>query len=320
MTVMGWDLTPSMVGLEGAGVDRSELTEYTGPYPIPNGVNLDRRIFRGPVVLSGNNVISRSLWEPLGSTNGVSLCYTLDRDGSLAGVPEVPVDQTSVVDCEFSGAALQLTGDSLAHAQGFMAAYWGAGIIERSWIHHMGAGIGIVNGGQLVDLVVRHNVITDIIMYGDYFLPNGQPSGTANHTSCFSIRGMDRSVRPDRLALVENNRFELLTGNASGPFTCYGQNGRTTGVVARHNLIIGNNYSFNITPGPLAPPDGIIEDLVIYNNRLLPGPDHAPGYHQGLGDNPIFHENYRWDPNAVDDRGEAIPNVGTFALPSWAPA
>ncbi len=315
LSLPGWNLTSSDIGLVGAGVDRrltsegGDLTLYTGPLVIPANTTLDRYLFRGPVRIINPNVrIQRSLFAPLGGV-GIPLIECRNRD------IWVPSAYPSVVsDCEITG---EFTATQEQRA--FLSGWWGPGTLQRTYVHRLGGGIACYGVGTELDILIEDNVIGDPAATGDYNLATN-PSGsftndmqgwgpwqtTGNHSSCGTFRDFSLATRPDRVAIVRRNRFFDTGPNASGPFTLYGQEGRIDGnIFFEQNLFSGNNWKVNIAPNNPNP----IANLSFIDNRFERNPDPTsfhPGWVSQGVPGMVFSNNYVLDRSQAQERGSLI--------------
>jgi hypothetical protein len=286
LTIVGWNLTPADIGLAGAGVDRSELTVYNGPFRIPAGTTLDRYLFRGSVnVHNGNIVISRSLFEPLTRCD-LPLVEAMFRD---TWTP--PTLSHTVFNCEFSGEAMDTQRN-----RAFLSAWFGPGVAQRNYVHHMGGGLACYNAGTLVDLLVENNYVDDVQGFGD-------PATTGNHSSCMTFRDFTRAVRADRSGIVRRNFFRDTSPNASGSFTIYGQQGITDGVVISENLFAGNNWNVILDANNPHP----IRNLTFTNNRFDPSVSSFGPYVNQGATNVTLTSNNRLNRANAEERGAAVP-------------
>lgn len=87
----GWELTGSMVGLDGLGIDGSTLNAYTGSATVSSGTVLEDLRITSPInVAAGNITIRRCMFE--GATNDMVFAATL-------------ANPVTVEDCTFDGRA-----------------------------------------------------------------------------------------------------------------------------------------------------------------------------------------------------------------------
>jgi hypothetical protein len=324
LSIPGWSITPSMVGLAGAGVDGrltsegGDLTLYNGPLVIPANTVLDRYLFRGPIrIINPGIVVQRCRFAPT-TFIGIPLIECRDRDAWRA-----TVHSSIVQNCEFTGGDITVAsvhnGNLMSPQQqrSFIAAYWGPGTFRRNFVTRIGGGIAFYDVGTEVDCIAEENYIGDPTVTGTYAFPGNQSgdgtndmqgwgdwAGTGNHSSCGTFRDFRRTTRPDRIGSIRRNWFYNNGPTASGAFTMYSQVGPIdAGIVIEQNYFLAAGGNINLSPEPL--PFGGVE---IRDNRFEkpPGAWFPGAVTQGTA-GLVWVDNYWINRAQPQARGALIP-------------
>jgi hypothetical protein len=281
----GWQLNETNTGLASFGINGSQLPVYTGPYEIPAGSFISGVRFTGNVSLwQGNITIEKSIFQPTDAGRGMPLVNTSNYNGNF----ESAKGKVVIRDCEFDGSLL--SQETAAYATAFI----GIADMQRNYIHHFGSGIALMNTGTQFDSIIEGN-------YAHKMLGFGNPNTTGNHSDTFTIRDFTDSARPDRKAIIRNNRFVNDSPNATGPFFMQAWNGRIDNVSIEGNLVEGNGWNMGLE----ANQNGY-SNISVVNNRFNPAEPQYVVYYQGGPGWTTWQENYRYDPTKPDGKGAIV--------------
>lgn len=259
-------------GIARHGLTLADLTEYTGPQPIPAGSTLDKMWFRSTIDMrNGGITITRSLIRPETPARGwFAVLYSRWEEASA------PLARNKVIDCEITGELLD------SENQAWLFGLDGMGDTIGCDIHNMGAGIAIRNttGGNW-DIEVSSNIIHDLIAWGN-------PATTGNHVDGFTIR--DFPAGPGRFITMAKNYIYNETPNTTGSMFVQAW-GNVANVTYQSNLFGGNGYNFILEQKNGA----TYSNINVIDNRFTPT-GFGIGYRDG-GAPTTWTGNFRHDIN-----------------------
>jgi len=286
-TLRGWELNTTNVGLAPFSLVGSQLPVYTGTRDIPAGSRISGVRFTGHVnCYAGDITIERCVFRPTNANTswGLPLVSTTNYNGN----GESGLGRVIIRDCEFDGSLLT------AEWAASMFAFNGIADLQRNYIHGFGSGIGLANTGEQFDSLVEHNFATDMIAFGN-------AATTGNHIDAFTVRDFPDNVRPSRVAIIRNNRFDAGgTANVTGAFFIQAIYGRIDNVTIEGNLLEGKGYNLGLEAGQNG-----YSNITCVNNRFSPtgfGTHYVAGG-SGWG---AWQDNYLYNPGAADARGTLV--------------
>ena len=231
----GWELTASNTGLAAYGIIGSQLPVYTGPSKIPAGSRISGVRFTSPVDLSnGDIIIEKSLFQPTWAGAGLPLVTTVDFN-QFRPVPSKVI----IRDCEIDGSLVTSNRSDFSDQRfrASLSGFEGVADLQRNYIHNVGSGIALRQTGTQLDSLIEGNYVDNLVAWGD-------AGTTGSHNNGISIRDFTAAQRPDRKAIIRNNRFELDTpGNASSSIQVLTYDGRVDNVRIEGNLLEGYGYN-----------------------------------------------------------------------------
>lgn len=280
----GWQINATNTGLAGVGLTCAALPLWTGGEKPAAGTTITERRITHPLDLSNGNItIERSCIQPTNSWIGLALLLTLDNN---TGTP-APTTVT-VRDSDIDGSLLP------QYNQGWTTGFQGMGNLHRNYIHHVGSGIAYYGTGRVMSGVAEGNYVDQLIGWGD-------PATNGNHSDGFTVRDFDASQTPGRTLVVRNNRIDCDSANSTGAMFIQTYGGNINNVTMDGNLFEGYGYQLGLEQGWGSTYAG----LSLTDNRFS-GTGFGPGYVQN---GPGFAEqsgNYRNDPAAPDNKGQAL--------------
>ena len=280
----GWDLVPENVGLRTKGLACEQLAPYTGPTIVAAGTTIIEQRITTPLNLSAGSItIERSCIQPTTVDRGMPVIATTNYNTMKPAAGEVVVR-----DSDFDGSLLQ-TRDSA-----MVAAFVGIGNLTNNYIHHFGSGIALMDTGDKYDALVEHNLVTNLVAWGD-----GATEG--NHSDAFTIRDFDASRHRERKAVVRNNRFDCNSGNDTGALFIQTYSGRIDNVTVEGNLLESGGYQLGLNQA-----NNAYRNMHSLNNRFT-GTGYGPAYVQGGSGWDSWEDNYIFDPNQESGRGAVVP-------------
>jgi hypothetical protein len=272
---VGWTVDETTVGLAPLGLVCNQLPAYSGPYEIPAGTVMSGRRFTDGVSLyQGDITIERSCFQPNSVGSGLPIAGTTNYNGES----EPGRGKVIIRDCEFDGTLLS---DEIART---VTAFSGIADLQRNYIRHLGSGISLSNTGTQQDALVEHNFVVD----------TGSSEG-----SSFVITDFTDADRPDRVAIIRNNRFGHDTSTGSGAARIVAASERIVNVTFEGNLLEGPGYNLVLEWS-----DYGYSNLSAINNRFIPTGFGAT-YSTGPGW-AIWQENYLYDPAMPDGKGQVV--------------
>ena len=134
----------------------------------------------------------------------------------------------------------------------------------------------------------------------------GDPATTGNHSDAFTIRDFSNAERPDRKAVIRNNRFDCDSPNPTGAFFIQAYAGRIDNVTIQGNLLEGNGYQL-----ALEAKDSGYSNIKAVDNRFS-GTGFGAAYVTGGPGFASWQDNYVYAAAAPSARGTAVskPQVG----------
>jgi hypothetical protein len=290
----GWAIGPSTVGLARFGLKCSDLPVYRlSGNTVPAGTVISRVRITGWLDLSmGDITIKQSCIQPtpgavgLGSTS----LTTWNSRRALQG----PI---TIEDSEYDGSLLS------DHDKAFTGFFNGVASFYRNSIHDSGSGIGIQGSYEKTgaDVVIQNNYVDRLIAYGD-------PGGSGNHQSAFTVRDFVVDVNSQRQLLVKDNYFDCDGANATGGFFVQANGDDVANVTAQANLISGNGFNLILEDDQGRFPGVTYHNMRAINNRMRPteyGPAKVAGSGEGWTQ---WEANYLYSESAPDGKGETVPD------------
>jgi len=226
--LMGWELTPTNIGLVPYGLNGASLPTYT-TNPVPAGTTItEKRITWSSGALdldAGGITIERCLIQPqAGGTAAEVVVQSF-----------TPPNPNRIIDSELDGSLLGQ--EEVSKACG-LRGIWSE--ITRCYIHDVGSGICLVDYDDTLtyDVTYTNNLIHDLRAFGD-------AATTGSHNEAATTRCFRIDLNPSRRMTWDANWIETFaTGGTGGP----GANDsgglfiQTTFGCPIGNLYITNNY------------------------------------------------------------------------------
>lgn len=286
----GWTVTADTVGLAPLGLSCDSLPVYTGPAKPDSGSTISGQLITNGLDLSAGGItIERSCIQPTSIGRGLPVLTTTDNNTTfLPGS-----DPVIIRDSEIDGS--RLSTEMAALSTGFI----GIASVQRNYVHHLGSGIALFHSGTALDALVENNYVTDLLGWGD-------PATTGNHSDAFTIRDFSDAERPDRQALIRNNRFDCDSPNPTGAFFIQAYAGRIDNVTIQGNLLEGRGYQLG-----LEAKDSGYSNIKAIDNRFS-GTGFGAAYVTGGPGFASWQGNYVYAAAAPSARGTAVnePQVG----------
>lgn len=279
----GWTITKTNVGLGPERLTCKELPEYHGPLAVPSGTTISqKRVTHGLDLSAGNITIERSCIQPTEAGQGMPVVGTTNYNTG-----KVTPAKVTIRDSEIDGSLLGRK--AAAQATGFI----GVADLIGNYIHDLGSGIGLMNTGSTLDVLVEHNYVTGLLAWGD-------ASADGTHSDAFTVRDFDLTTRPARKLIVRSNRFDCDSPAATGALFVQTYAGPIKNVLVEKNLLEGGGYQLglNQTKYPYS-------DLRAIDNRFT-GTGWGPAYVQGGDGWSQWKDNYRYSSANPDARGASI--------------
>lgn len=290
----GWELNESNAGLAGVGLSCAELPRYTGDEKVPAGATITGKRIETTLDLSAGNItVERSCIRPRAVSRGLPLVSTADYNRCDANGCAPPPAPVTLRDCEIDGSLVD--NFTVAYSLGF----GGIGSVERCYIHDVGSGIGVNGRGTPFDTFIAGNYITRLRAWG-------QSGGTGSHNDGLTVREFPTSTKPDRQAVIKNNRVNASSGNDTGALFIQPNDAPIDNVLVAGNLLEGNGYQLGLEAA-----NGFTygRSMRAVDNRFS-GTDYGPAYvdSKGLGYGwSEWQDNHINDPAKSDNRGQPIP-------------
>ncbi len=209
-----------------------------------------------------------------------------------------PNGSVVVEDSECDGSLLD------DHAAAWTGCAVGAISFYRSYVHHFGSGLNSYGtySASGDDIVIENNLVRDLVAYGD-------PGGSGNHQSAYTMRDLDVSTNPDRKVIIRNNRFVGDGANMSGTLFLQPNGDSIRNVYVSGNLITGTNgYELYIDQDRSRFGGSTYSNVHITNNRIGNRGYGAVYVRTSVPRFAQWADNYVYDPAATDARGSAIAN------------
>lgn len=286
---VGWEVSATNVGLAGIGLACDALPRYAGPEkPARGAVISGQRVESALDLSSGDIVIERSCVRPNSVGRGLPVLSTTDFNRCNDNDCPVAPALVTIRDSEIDGT--KLSTESAAWATGFL----GVATIQRTYIHHFGSGIGLMNTGDELSAEIVNNYVTDLVGFGD-------PATTGNHSDGFTIRDFDVSKKPGRALLVKGNRFDCDSINATGALFIQTYAGDIANARIEDNLLEGDGYQLALE----AQRGNTYANLTAINNRFS-GTSFGATYRTGGPGWTSWKDNHIHDPGAPDHKGKLV--------------
>lgn len=289
----GWTLSPARVGLPPFGLKCADLPEYQqSGNTVPAGTTIYRQRITGWLDLSlGNVTISQSCIQPkpgyvgLGSTSLTTWNSQRELQGPII-----------IKDSEYDGSLLS------DHDKAYIGFFSGVASLYRNYVHDSGSGISTYGSDERtgVDVTVQNNYIDHLIAYGD-------PGGSGNHQSAYTVRDFDTSSRANRQLLVTDNFFNCDGANATGAFFIQPNGDSVSNLTASGNLLAGNGYQLILEDDQGRFPGVTYHNMRAVNNRML-NTEYGPALVAGSGEGwAQWDQNFTYNSSAVDGKGTLVP-------------
>jgi hypothetical protein len=188
-----------------------------------------------------------------------------------------------------------------AKEQAYIGLFLGVASFYRNYVHNSGSGLNSYGTYEKsgADVTIQNNVVDKLIAYGD-------PSGSGNHQSAYTVRDFDTSVRVDRKLNITDNSFTVDGANATGALFIQPNGGDVTNVMISGNYLAGNGFQLWLEEDPSRFPNAHYHNMHAVNNRMF-NTEYGPTFlRQGEGWTE-WADNYLYDANAADGKGAAVP-------------
>lgn len=286
--LMGWELTPTNIGLAPHGLTCDSLPAYTGSDTPADGTVITGKRFTQPLWLyNGTITITKSCFKPI-SNGPYGLVTTWD---SLCPhplcVPE-PKGQVTITDSEFDGSLM--TNQEVAYTAAFM----GVGILERNYIHDMGSGIAFYKTASTYTASSINNYVEKMRAYGN-------AATTGSHNESFTIRDHNTTTNPSRQLAVRGNYFKIDSGNDTGSLFIQAYAGFINNVTVENNYLLGGGYQLILEYHN----NGYGTNMRSINNRFT-STGYGAGYTTGGSGWAQWTNNYRYDGTKTDAKGTVV--------------
>ena len=177
----------------------------------------------------------------------------------------------------------------------------GAMSIYRTYVHHSGSGFNTYGSYEKTgaDVVIENNYVNDLVAWGD-------PGGSGNHESAYTVRDLDTSTNANRQLIIRGNQFNCDGANATGALFMQPNSGNISNVTIQDNYLLGNgfllymDYDTGRFPGV-----GYTGFMKAINNRFTPNEGLAY-VRSGAGGFTQWQENYMYNAGAAEGKGVII--------------
>lgn len=289
VTLNGWDLTPSNIGLAGVGLVGANLTAYTGPATIPSGTTITEKKFTSAINVSeGNIVIERCFFQTTNIYNE-SMCDARFPQGDL-----------TIQDCEFDGSLL-----SPAVREGVYGFQGGCNLFARNYIHDVGvAGISITSErdtpqwSEFANTPV-HTLVENNYVHQIFHLLDG-------HHEAGTIRSFLKNAADTRTLTWRGNYLDITqTESVSGGMFIQPTDEPIYNVWLENNVFSGEGWNLDAHDS-----SGIkvIRNLHVVNNRFRAGVREYYGpvsaTTPGIAE---WVDNHVYDAGQPDHAGTVVP-------------
>lgn len=291
--LMGWQLTPSTVGLAAHGIDGNSLPALSVSgwrgNTVPAGTVISGKKITGIDTLylwKGNIVIEKCLIKPGPGDIGRG-STALQSCGSSGQAPQGLI---TIRDCEYDGSLLGDEGACVGFFNG------GANFL-RNYVHDSGSGIGLqgVYGALGSEIMIENNYIDGLLGIGD-------PNGSGNHSSAFTVRDFPSSMQ----LTVRNNRFRAYNPNVTGAFLIQPNGDNVWNMTASGNLLAGKGYQLMLKDDQGRFPGVTYHNMRAINNRFI-NDEYGPTLLRGTGEGwAQWSENYMYNSGATDGKGSVV--------------
>lgn len=293
--IPGWQLTTAKVGLTPFGLDGPSLPELPGTtwagHTVPQGEVIHRKKLTSWYDLSfGFITIRQCLIQPAPGEVGMGTTALTTWNGSR------PLQGPIVIeDCEYDGSLLT------TQEQAFVGFFQGVASMYRTYVHNSGSGIGFQGTYEVTgsDVTVKNTYVDNLIAFGD-------PNGSGNHQSAFTVRDLDATVNPNRKITVEGNYFNCSGANASAGFYIQPNDANVINVTGRRNFIGGNGYNVMLEDDQGRFPGVSYHNMRFIDNRMNPT-EFGAAIVRGTGEGwTEWGSNYLYSATGPDGRGSVV--------------
>lgn len=231
--LMGWELTPSNVGLAPYGIDGNSLPSYTtNPVPANTTITEKKIVWSGGQLDldAGGITIERCLLQP--TSTGTSNLITVQSFS--------PPSPNRIIDSELD-CSLIATQD-IAYACG-LRGIWSE--LTRNYIHDVGSGICLVDYDDTITTssLYVNNLITGLRGFGD-------PGTTGSHNEAATIRCNRIDLDASRTTVWRGNWIDTSGAPANSSAGMFMQTppgyGCPVGNVYIHNNYIDGGGNYNV--------------------------------------------------------------------------
>jgi hypothetical protein len=291
--LLGWQLTPQVVGLTPFGLDGDSLpvlnTSSWQNNTVPAGTVISGKLITNTDTLylwKGNITIEKCCIKPTPGSIGHG-STALQSYGSSGQSPQGSI---TIRDCEYDGSLL---GDEGA----FVGFFNGGANFLRNYVHDSGSGIGFqgVFGALGSTITVANNYVDGLLAIGD-------PSNGGNHSSAFTVRDFPAGWQ----LAVRNNYFRAYNANVTGAFFIQPNGDEIWNMTASGNLLAGKGYQLMLEDDQSRFPGVTYHNMRATNNRFINN-EYGPTLLRGTGEGwTEWSENYMYDAAAADCKGAVI--------------
>jgi hypothetical protein len=286
--LMGWQLTPTNIGLAPFGLSCDTLPVYTGTDTPPNGTVISGKLIKIPLYLTqGAVTIEKSCIKP--TTDGpTGILSTWDTNVCPSSCATAK-GQVIVRDSEIDGSLL--AASDIAYHSGFI----GVGQLERNYIHDVGTGIAFFDTGDTYTASSINNYVARLVGYGN-------PATTGSHDDTFTVRDYTTATNPNRQMVVRGNYFKAdSANNDTGSLFIQAYAGFIDNMTVENNYLIGDGYQLILE----ANANGYGTHMNAINNRFT-STGFGPGYTDGGPGWATWTENYMYDATKPDGKGAIV--------------
>lgn len=284
--LMGWEVSPTNVGLAPHGLSCDTLPVYTGSDSPPAGTVIsERRINTNLFLINGAITITKSCIRPT-SSGPHGLISTWDPNNCPSGCATAK-GQVTITDSEIDGSLVST--QQIAYTGAFM----GVGILERNYFHDIGSGIAFYNTGSTYTASAINNYVHRLRGYGN-------PATTGSHNEAATVRDHQPGAG-NRTLTFRGNFLTSDSGNDTGALFLQPYGGFINNVTIENNLVAGGGYQLILEGNH----SGYGNNMRSINNRFS-GTGFGPGYTDGGPGWALWTGNYRNAPGQPDNKGAVV--------------